>query len=103
MSEEVDDAVWRELRRLEDRTTAAERLLDRHLGQCEERHKEIIRRQEDSTRDRSQMRVDIAAASERTNAAVDKLRGWVTGLVLTVAGAAITGALGVIGKLMKVY
>lgn len=99
----MTDDIWRELRRLDERATAQERALDRHLGECGIRHQEIVRRQEESTRDRTQLRVDFAYASERTNAAVDRLRGWVTGLVLTVAGALIAGGAAVILRLMKVY
>lgn len=97
-----DDAIWRELRRLDERATAQERALDRHLGECSVRHQEVIRRQEESRLDRAQLRVDLAHSTEQMRASVDRLRGWITGLVLTVAGALIAGGGTMVLKLAKV-
>lgn len=120
-----DGALWAAIAELRSRLTENDRLLATHLGECGIRHQEVIRRQEESRQDRSQLRTDLAhfagetrqaiasiaaearVAIEKTAAeartGVERSHGWTVALVLSIGGVAITGLGALLLKLLKVY
>lgn len=79
-----------EHREMWDRINATSRELAEHTGACAERHREIIRRQDESIKDRHGMNLKLDALRTELHAVQTKMLG----LMLTVAG----GALVVIGS-----
>ena len=88
-----------------------ERVVDRHLGQCEERHKEIVRRHEEAGRAREAISQQIAGIALETRAVVtaelsgfrDRTTGTQNsqrGLIVSIAGATVLGALTLLMKVL---
>jgi len=71
------------------RVGALEIELARHLGQCEERHKDIVRRHEEGRSDRSQLRADMARDVSGVNSKVDRINGKLLSLAITIGGATL--------------
>lgn len=97
-----DSDIWRELGRLNDRQTAAERSLDRHLGECSVRHAEIIRRHEESQRDRTQLRVDLERHAGEQRRVIGRAQGWIIGLLVSTLGSILLFAAGLVLKVIKI-
>ena len=90
----------------------SERLLDRHLGQCEERHKDIVRRHEEANRAREGLSLQVADVSASNRKAVadamaevraelKRTHGSYIGVLVSIASAVVLGGLALMMKVMK--
>jgi len=99
-------SMWDRLRDLDTRHNDLSRQVAGHLSACDVRHHEIVRRQEESAKDRGNLRAEMAAGFATTNGKLEaqndmqnkkitenernNFRLW-----LTVAGAVIVGLINV--------
>lgn len=59
MADESHEAIWERLDRHAGEIAQLARELAKHLGECGMRHADIIRRQDEGSRERQQLRVDM--------------------------------------------
>ncbi|HJQ59448.1 MAG TPA: hypothetical protein VJ890_21250 [Vineibacter sp.] len=90
-------AIWQRLQQHEAAMAADREQLQRHLGECTVRHAEIIRRQDDSSRERAQIGSDVSALSKALNdAQVRILIG-----ALSALGSAVLAGVSIVVMLLK--
>ena len=84
---------------IDGRLRVLELEVSRHLGQCEERHRDIIRRHEEGRSDRSQLRVDLATATSTQSKEIALINKKMWTIILGVASSAIA----VIGQFIFIF